>query len=121
MTAFLTVEQVIELHDLEKQCALIDRGKLEGAVVQCQATWGGEYLYPTLLHQAAALIFCVCNAHAFEDANKRTAWLAGAAFLDANGVDFAEVDQDDVVELMVNIADARWTIEQVLAWLIDRI
>jgi death-on-curing protein len=121
MTTFLTVEQVIELHDSEKACALLDRGKLESAVGQPSATWGIEYLYPTLLQQAAALLFCLCAAHAFEDANKRCAWLACATFLDINQVELLDIPQKDVEDVMVQVADEGLTIPAITLWLTDRV
>ncbi|KAB1662619.1 type II toxin-antitoxin system death-on-curing family toxin [Pseudoclavibacter chungangensis] len=121
MTEFLTVEQVIALHDREKVCALLNRGYLESAVGQPAATWGGTYLYPTLLQQAGVLLFGICKAHAFEDANKRTAWLACVAFLDLNGVELVDVPQAEVEQLMVDVADNGYDADQVTAWLIDRV
>lgn len=121
MTNFLTVEQVIELHDSEKVCPLLEYELLASAVGQCHATWDGEYLYPSLLNQAAALIYCVANAHAFEDANKRTAWLAGVTFLDINDVQLVDISQDEVECFMVDVVDGGLTIKEVLGWLVDRI
>lgn len=121
MTRFLSADQVVMLHDAEKACALLNRGYLESAVAQCSATWGGTYLYPTLLHQAAVLLFGICKAHAFEDANKRTAWLACVTFLDLNGVELIDVPQGEVVELMVRVAGDGMTVEAVAEWLIDRV
>lgn len=121
MTQFLTTAQVVALHDAEKACPLLDRGKLESAVGQPSQTWAGAYLYPTLIEQAAVLLFGICNAHAFEDANKRTAWLACATFLDMNGVELLEVDEDEVVDLMVCVADRGWETPDIVTWLLDRV
>jgi len=122
VTTFLTVEEVIEIHDSEKQCALQKRGELEGAVGQPAATWEGEYLYPTLLQQAGALLFCLCEAHAFEDANKRTAWLSCVTFLDINGVELIDVPQPEVEEFMVAVADPpHLSMEEITLWLTDRV
>lgn len=121
MTVFLTVEQVIDLHHQEKECALIDYGKLASAVGQPAQTWEGRPHYPTLIEQAAALLFCICKAHAFEDANKRTAWVACTTFLEINGVDLVDIPQADVVATMKQVADAGWTIREISDWLIERI
>lgn len=121
MTNFLTVAQVIELRDSEKACPLLEYDLLTSAVGQCQATWDGQYLYPTLLGQSAALIYCVSNAHAFEDANKRTGWLAGVTFLDINGVQLVDISQDEVELFMVGVVTDSSTIEDVLIWLIERV
>jgi death-on-curing protein len=121
VTTFLTVEEVVDLHDSEKVCPVIDRGKLESAVGQPSQTWGGEHLYPTLLHQAAALLFCLCAAHAFEDANKRCAWLSCATFLDINDVELLDVEQAEVEELMVNVAENEMDIPAIVEWLVARV
>lgn len=83
----------------------------ESAVGQPSATCGGVYLYPTLLHKA----------HAFEDANKRTAWLGCMTFLDVNGVELIDVPQEEVELLMVDVADNGFDAEQIAVWLIDRV
>jgi death-on-curing protein len=120
VTLFLTVEQVIRIHDVEAKCALLDRGKLESAVGQPAQTWDGQALYPTLLEQAAALLFCILNAHAFEDGNKRCAWLACTTFLNLNGVDFADVDQHVAADFVAQVAKdsltIRQVVEQLIAW-----
>lgn len=121
MTNFLTVEQVIALHDAEKICPLRDRASLESAVGRPQQTWGGEYLHPTLLEQTAVLMHGVCQAHAFEDANKRTAWLAAVTFLDLNGVVLGEVEVPEVLDLMLGIASRGWSHLDVLRWLLERV
>lgn len=121
MTLFLTVEQVISLHDSEKRCAILDCNKLASAIGQPNQTWNGEYLYPSLIEQAAVLLFGICNAHAFEDANKRTAWLACTTFLDINGVELLDVDSDDIVALMLNVADQGWQVADIAAWLTSNI
>lgn len=120
MTRFLTVEQVIFLHDSEKRCALLDRGKLESAVRQPQQTWSGEYLYPTVIHQAAVLLHGICQAHAFEDANKRTAWLAMVTFLELNEVVLADIEVEEIVQLMLGVSSRGWTHATVVDWLLDR-
>lgn len=86
MTVFLTVEEVIAIHDSEKKCALRDRGLLESAVAQPSMGMDGVYFYPSIYLQAAVLLHRICQAQAFEDANKRTAWLACTTFLDLNGL-----------------------------------
>ncbi|MGO3878236.1 MAG: type II toxin-antitoxin system death-on-curing family toxin [Agrococcus casei] len=112
---------MIDLHDAEKQCPLVEPGYLESAVRQPAQTWGGEFLYPTLLEQAGVLLFGVCKAHAFQDANKRTAWLSCMTFLDINGVELVDISQSDAEALVVAVADNKYSKDQVVAWLIDRV
>lgn len=121
MTSFLTTEQVIDLHDAEKRCALLDHNKLESAVAQPRQTFDGRLLHPTLIEQAAALLFHICQAHAFEDANKRTAWLACVTFLDINGQSLGEVSDAQVVRLMLRVATGRMNTADVTLWLLERV
>ncbi|WP_035494088.1 type II toxin-antitoxin system death-on-curing family toxin, partial [Baaleninema simplex] len=42
-------------------------GALESSVTQPQMTFGGEYLYPSLIDKAAALAFLLTMNHPFVD------------------------------------------------------
>lgn len=121
MSRFLTVEQVIRLHDVEVHCALLDRGKLESAVGQPSQTWDGQDLYVTLVEQAAALLYFVINAHAFEDGNKRCAWLACTTFLALNGVEIVDIDSIEASDFVVAVADEHLGIREIMAWLVERV
>ena len=119
MTLFLTVEDVIALHDEETSAPLLDRGKLEGAVGQPGQTFGGSYVYPTLIRQAAVLMRGVCQAHAFLDGNKRAAWLAMVAFLDLNGVELQPVRIDAAETFVKQVATGLADVEAIALWLND--
>lgn len=71
MTQFLTVDEVISLHDSVCAEPLIDRGKLAGAVGRPQASYDGKFLFPSVYSQASVLMHGICGAHAFLDGNKR--------------------------------------------------
>lgn len=119
MTRFLTPAQVLAIHDAIDPCPLLAGGtaKLEGAVGEPSQTWDGAWLHPTLLEQAAVLLVGLCNAHAFENANKRTAWMACVIFLDVNGVQLGDVAQSSVVKLMKDVARSRSNTADVTRWL----
>ena len=121
MTQFLEIVHVVALHDQEAPPSLIDHGKLESAVGQVSQTWGGEYLYATLVEQAAVLLFGVCAAHAFADGNKRTAWLACTTFLEVNGVELVEIEQREVEDFVASVVEDHLAIADVVDWLLDRI
>lgn len=121
MTLFLSVRNVIDIHDSELPCPVIDRLKLESAVAQPFSSWNGELLYPTLIEQAAALLYCLCQAHAFFDGNKRAAWLCCVTFLDLNGVQLIEIDYQEVVDFVESVAIGPSSIESVAEWLIGHI
>ncbi len=63
-----------------------DRGLLESAVAQPQATFGGELVHDGPYAMAGAYLFHIVSNHPFVDGNKRTGVLAAMVFLDLNGV-----------------------------------
>ncbi len=81
---FLTVDEVLELHDLQIQryggsSGVRDKGLLESAVAMPQASFGGKYMHEGLFQMAAAYAFHIAENQPFIDGNKRTA-LAAALF-----------------------------------------
>ncbi len=88
---FLTPEVVLALHarQLERYgggAGLRDRGLLESAVAQPQASFGGVYAHEGLFAMAAAYLFHIVSNHAFVDGNKRVGLLAAQVFLHLNGI-----------------------------------
>lgn len=86
----LTVADVVFIHDdlvarYGGVGGIRDNGLLESAVFRCQATFGGDDLYPTVFDKAAALFHAIIFDHPFVDGNKRTAIGSAAIFLDLNG------------------------------------
>lgn len=117
MTQFLTVDEVIALHESVCSEPLIDRGKLEGAVGQPQASFDGAFLYPSIYSQASILMHCICGAHAFLDGNKRTAWVATLTFLSLNGVEISYVDPETMSEYVKEVAEGVHTQQDTAFWL----
>ncbi|HTA73861.1 MAG TPA: type II toxin-antitoxin system death-on-curing family toxin [Gemmatimonadaceae bacterium] len=65
---------------------------------------------------AAAYAFGIAMSHPYSDANKRTAFLVAAIFLELNGYDLGRAD-DDVVETMRAVADKRMTEIELASWI----
>jgi death-on-curing protein len=106
---FLTVEDVIELHDNTiahegGMGGLCDLGLLESAVTMPQAAFGGEYLHEGIEAMAAAYLFHICQAHAFNDGNKRAAVISAIAFLKVNGHTLT-ASNEDLTTLGLGVAD----------------
>ena len=80
---FLTVDQVLVLHQRQLER---DRGLLESAVAQPEASFGGAFAHDGLLAMAAAYLFHIASNHPFVDGNKRAGLLASLTFLSLNGV-----------------------------------
>ena len=81
-----------------------DVGLLGSAAARPQTTVFGEDAYPDIWTKAAALLISIVKDHALVDGNKRLGWLATAVFLYLNGVDVALVSNDDVYELVMEVA-----------------
>ncbi|MGO8949181.1 MAG: type II toxin-antitoxin system death-on-curing family toxin [Ktedonobacterales bacterium] len=86
---YLSVDDVWAINALvlrapDQTSLLLDRGALESALLRAQTAV--YYQQADLVEQAALLIAGIAFAHAFLDGNKRTAAVAGVAFLDRNGL-----------------------------------
>lgn len=104
MIKFLTVEQVIEIHDalLEDHGGLPgirDKGLLASAVEMPRASMFGEYLHKTIFDKAAAYLFHIVQNHPFNDGNKRTGALTTILFLEENDnpTIFSDEDYEEFV------------------------
>jgi len=105
---FLTLDEVLEIHSQQTELyggsdGVRDPAGLESAVAMPMATFGGEFLHPTIPSIAAAYLFHICQNHAFIDGNKRTGANAAITFLLINDweLDFGEVE---LVDLVLSVA-----------------
>jgi len=83
---YLSLQEIISLHSLliaqsGGSSGLRDRGALESAVAQPEASFDGEELYPDLASKAAALGHSLIQNHPFVDGNKRIGHAAMEVFL----------------------------------------
>ena len=91
MIVYLSVEEVIDMHDIFLQefgglAGIRDINLLMSAVEIPKGRMFGQDLRPTLYDKAAAYLYhIVCN-HPFNDGNKRTGFGAALLFLKANAV-----------------------------------
>ncbi len=90
MTAFLTLDEVLELHDRQiglygGSAGVRDLGLLQSALAMPQASFGGVFAHADVHEMAAAYLFHLAKNHPFVDGNKRTAAFAAAVFLRMNG------------------------------------
>jgi death on curing protein len=95
---YLTTDQLVALHELA-----LEEGGLAGvrslhalgsAVGQVEQTVFGEDAYPSIAEKAAAYAFFLTAGHPFNDANKRTGALAMEVFLDLNGYQLDQTDEE---------------------------
>lgn len=108
---FLDVEDVLEIHTTQLEiyggaAGLRDRGLLESAVAQPQASFGGEFAHGGPFEMAAAYLFHIVSNHPFVDGNKRTGTLAAVVFLDVNGISIGH-PSEALYELTMGVAEGR--------------
>lgn len=108
---FLTLDEVLEIHEQQIERyggshGVRDTGALESAVAMPQATFGGEYLHPTVPAMAAAYLFHITQNHPFLDGNKRTGANAAITFLLLNDLE-PTFSEDQFVALVLGVAQGQ--------------
>jgi death on curing protein len=108
---FLDIDDVVGLHadqlaEFGGADGLRDRGLLESAIAQPQASFGGQYMHDGLFAMAAAYLFHIAANHPFVDGNKRTGLLAALVFLDINGINI-EQPNDELYDLTMGVASGQ--------------
>ena len=93
---------------------LRDRGALESALQRPQnlVLYEGVEDHSTL---AAAYLVGVAKAHAFADANKRTAWTTAALFLELNGTSL-DYEPAAALRMVVGAAESSLDLKGVTDW-----
>ena len=118
---YLSLQEVISLHSLVVaqsggSSGLRDRGALESAVAQPEASFGGEDLYPSLASKAAALGHSLIQNHPFVDGNKRVGHAAMEVFLLLNGYEIdASVDEQETI--IIDVAGGKRSRNELSEWL----
>jgi death on curing protein len=110
--SWLPIEAVIEHNRLEAEATgerhfLRDRGLLESALARPRNFFG--YSEEDVVVLAVTLMAGVARAHAFEQANKRTAFEAMWHFLRLNGYDLAIDDTTTWADAVIDLVEHRST------------
>ena len=113
---FLSLDEVLELHADQISSfggtpGVRDEGLLESALAQPQATFGGQFLHPTISEQAAVYLYHITMNHPFIDGNKRTAFAVMDTFLRLNGCALNLTD-DRAYDLVMRVARGTMTKEE---------
>jgi death-on-curing protein len=103
---FLDLDDVVDLAIalLGDPAPIRDIGLLGSAFARPQTSAFGEDAYPDIWTKAAALLHSIVKNHALVDGNKRLGWLATAVFLEINGVEISRSSNDDVYDLVLDVA-----------------
>ena len=112
---FLDLDDVVDLATalLGDPVPIRDVGLLGSAVARPQTTAFGEDAYPDIWTKAAALLHSIVKNHALVDGNKRLGWLATAVFLEINGIEISGAGNDDVYDLVIDVAAGQPTIDSI--------
>ena len=114
---FLDIEDLVVLAGLllGEPAPIRDVGLLESASARPRANAFGVDAYSDLWSKAAALLHSVVKNHALIDGNKRLGWLATAVFLDLNGIDIADASNDEVYEIVMDVAANDQSVSEIAA------
>ncbi|MFD6093242.1 type II toxin-antitoxin system death-on-curing family toxin [Oerskovia sp. NPDC060338] len=114
---------VIELNGrlTNAPAVVLDRLKLESALARPHHTYDGTYLHRTLVERTAALLDGLCQAHAFMDGNKRTAWMCSVLYLDLNGVAIRDMDEAEAGGFVEGVVLHEYDVETASVWFAERI
>jgi len=98
-----------------------DMGLLGSAVARPQTTAFGDDAYPDIWTKAAALLQSVVKNRALVDGNKRLGWLTTAVFLEINQVEISRASNNDVYDLVIDVAAANPSVDAIAQRLRDLI
>jgi death on curing protein len=117
---WVAMEVILAIHEAQLAehggaTGIRDKALLESALAPPKNLYAySEKVSLNLL--AAALALGIAKNHAFVDGNKRTAWVAGALFLELNGIRVISAGAE-VVSVMLDAADGKLTEEEFARWL----
>jgi len=116
---YLTADQILWFHE-QALCfggaaGIRSEQLLLSGLAQPEQSAFGEDAYPTLAEKAAAYGFFLTENHRFVDGNKRTAAIARLAFLDLNGVELVQTD-DQIAETFERLARSEIDQQMFFAW-----
>lgn len=118
---FLSISQVLDIHQDEINSfggtfGVRDKGLLDSALAQPQATFGGELLHPTIGEQAAAYLYHLAMNHPFIDGNKRTAFAVMDTFITLNGYSL-NLSEEQAYNLVIQVVQRQISKEELSAFM----
>lgn len=118
---YLTFEEVVSINKYliqrfspQEQTGVKSPELLDSAVNRPHQSAFGEDAYKTVFEKAAALFESVAQNHAFQNANKRTAFMALTQFLSYNGYDFGMKTQKEQADFTVDVVNKRYSFAQLV-------
>jgi death-on-curing protein len=122
--SFLEVYEVLLIHEDQINLYGGDSGirsveLLESAVNMPSVSFEGNYLHKTIFDKASAYIFHISQNHPFIDGNKRTALATGLVFLDLNGIELEDANED-LYDMMIQVSGGILSKEEI-ALILERL
>jgi death-on-curing protein len=110
---FLDFDRIVQLNRLAVKTfggsdGIRDKGLIESAIHQPQASFGDQYLHETIYQMAAAYYYHISESQGFSDGNKRTGFLCLFAFLKLNGCDLT-IPDDYLWPILLEVASGTKT------------
>jgi death-on-curing protein len=102
---FLTLSEVLlilqdQIRRYGGKYGIYDIGLLSSAIAMPQSTFEGQYLHKNIYEQASAYVFHICQNHPFVDGNKRTALATALVFLELNGIELNDPNDELYVVIL---------------------
>ncbi|ODP30238.1 Toxin Doc [Paenibacillus nuruki] len=121
---YLSVAEVVAIHiaviqkySPEEQIGIKSNLLLESALL-AQSSAFKEKSYPSIFEKAAALFQSLGENHAFQHANKRTAFTALVIFLRYNGYYF-KMEPKQATDFAVDMVNRMYTFEKIVETIAD--
>jgi death-on-curing protein len=113
---WLTAQDLTELNEgLVPNHLVLDVNRVENAIAAPQQLFVyGAADEVDLVILAVRLLESVARGHAFEDGNKRTAWLAAGSFLQINGCVFAPPDTEKTAKWVEQLVTRELPLDDVV-------
>lgn len=117
MTKYLTIDQVIEIHDESIKTygglpGLRDKNLLLSALDAPKASLFGKEMYPSYYEKGAAYLYHLILNHPFFDGNKRTGYVSLLVFYEVNNYDLI-ISREALEILVLEIANGKLRKEQI--------
>lgn len=100
---------------------LLSQEKLASACGRAFQTFDGAPLAPRVTQRAAMILDAINQAHAFQDGNKRTAWMCMIYFLDRSGFTIEDVPEEEAERLVLDVVTHQIGLVAIEAWIAARL
>jgi prophage maintenance system killer protein len=99
----------------------VDYALAEAALAAPYSGIADREFFRTAVEKIGVLGYRLARYHPFTDGNKRTARVARRELALRYGLTWADRDEDDAVETMVQVASGMLAEEQFISWVADRV